>query len=614
MVPIDIVIQWTDNFSEKRVVGEGTFGKVFEGIVVSHCDKLRALAVKQLTPDMIPAGGEKHFKREISVLNCFRHPNIIKLLGYTEIQAAGPKVTCLIYEMGSRGSVASILRNDDKARLFAWRERMHVTHGVVSALNYLHCHKAGSPVFHRDVKSDNVVVTADYTAKLIDCGLAKYKPDGAGGTVTATTGVAVGTPGYMCRNYIDTNIFDAKSEIYSVGILLLEIMTGRVQQRGMSLYTIYIDDEEELAADTRAGSWQKHCFKDMDNLARECLEKYKKRIGCMMTVLRRLKVMLDTHCQFTDSERAKARELVMLQQEIDEAKVKGMQAERLEKQLKVQAAQLTAMREAERQAQAARDREEVEKAERMRRCVVCWDKCDKDEGVQCTAGHFMCGQCLNSEVKEQASIENMGAFKRAKLCVKCRACTYSDSWLDIALLTRHLKNDGFVAYLRAREAVLVREALQEQEEGFKEQIKVLREQMVKLATGGDAAVLQHRRQIIEDVLTLKCPRQHCKRAFIDFDGCFALKCDACHCGFCAYCLQDCGHDAHRHVANCMYNIAPGRDVFAAVNVFEQAQRERRTRLLRQYVREHVNVGTRAALIRAMGRDLADLGIDPAQVL
>ena len=127
-------------------------------------------------------------------------------------------------------------------------------------------------------------------------------------------------------------------------------------------------------------------------------------------------------------------------------------------------------------------------------------------------------------------------------------------------------------------------------------------------------MLQARKKIIQDILTLKCPRQHCRRAFLDFDGCFALTCGACTCAFCAYCLEDCGRDAHSHVAKCQYNIAPGKSVHATFQVFERAQRERRTRLLKQHLAQHVEAGLRGALIEALARDLADLGIDGAQLL
>jgi hypothetical protein len=223
---------------------------------------------------------------------------------------------------------------------------------------------------------------------------------------------------------------------------------------------------------------------------------------------------------------------------------------------------------------------------------------DVDAGVECRAGHFMCSGCLNEEVKEQVSMENIGAFKRAKLCVQCRPCS-GDSWLDIAALKRHLAGDGFQAYLGACFAVQVGEALQEQEEMYNKKVRELEVQMQTLAVGRDFAVLQARKKIIEDILTLKCPRQHCRRAFVDFDACFALTCVACTCAFCAYCLEDCGGDAHSHVAQCKDNISPGRDVFASVEIFHEAQRERRTRLLKQHLAQHVEAGVRGALIEAL---------------
>ena len=80
----------------------------------------------------------------------------------------------------------------------------------------------------------------------------------------------------------------------------------------------------------------------------------------------------------------------------------------------------------------------------------------------------------------------------------------------------------------------VGEALQEQEERYNNKVRELEEQIQKLAVGKDRAVLQARKKIIEDILTIKCPRQHCRQAFVDFDACFALTCDACTCAFCAY--------------------------------------------------------------------------------
>jgi hypothetical protein len=97
-----------------------------------------------------------------------------------------------------------------------------------------------------------------------------------------------------------------------------------------------------------------------------------------------------------------------------------------------------------------------------------------------------------------------------------------------------------------------------------------------------------RKHIVEEILTLKCPR--CRKAFVDFDACFALRCrdaadNGCRAEFCAFCLALCGTNAHahQHVAQCPFNINPSRDVFGSLKNFDEAQQGRRERLLWNYL-------------------------------
>ena len=124
----------------------------------------------------------------------------------------------------------------------------------------------------------------------------------------------------------------------------------------------------------------------------------------------------------------------------------------------------------------------------------------------------------------------------------------------------------------------------EQEARLKEQLADLR---VQLVAGNDfeKGIRQHRLHIIERILCLQCPR--CQQAFVDFTGVCALECSRCKCSFCAFCLADCGDDEHAHVLACCFNIAPGRDHFMPISVFNQVQKERRQRLLGAYFRERV---------------------------
>ena len=157
-------------------------------------------------------------RRELAVLQRLRHPHMIRLLGYTPPSADSPDI-CLVFELGTHGSVADILRNDDRAAAFDWRPRVRALAGIASCLNYMHC-CADPPVFHRDVKSANIVLVQGMEAKLIDAGMARLlTPEqqaahnaGAksvftmasvgGGTMAGGGGGLVGTPGCVLRAFL----------------------------------------------------------------------------------------------------------------------------------------------------------------------------------------------------------------------------------------------------------------------------------------------------------------------------------------------------------------------------------------------------------------------------
>lgn len=122
-------------------------------------------------------------------------------------------------------------------------------------------------------------------------------------------------------------------------------------------------------------------------------------------------------------------------------------------------------------------------------------------------------------------------------------------------------------------------------------------------------VIKHKNKIAEDLLTLHCPE--CGMAFLDFSGCFALWCALCDCAFCAYCQASCrneNNDAHAHTARCPYNIAPGKSIFSTRSVFERSQNLRRVRAVTSYLQDIREGELRAAVLKAIARDLADLGI------
>ena len=110
------------------------------------------------------------FRREINVLSRLRHPNIVKLIGYSEPCLQRQEPPCLVYELLALGSLANQLRDDVQAALLSWQTRIDILLQISTAIKYLHCHNPDYPAYHRDIKADNIALSSDYTSKLIDCG------------------------------------------------------------------------------------------------------------------------------------------------------------------------------------------------------------------------------------------------------------------------------------------------------------------------------------------------------------------------------------------------------------------------------------------------------------
>jgi hypothetical protein len=122
------------------------------------------------------------------------------------------------------------------------------------------------------------------------------------------------------------------------------------------------------------------------------------------------------------------------------------------------------------------------------------------------------------------------------------------------------------------------------------------------------SIAAHRRHVCEQLLCLRCPQ--CSCVFVDFSDCFALACSRCSTRFCAWCLVNCGDSnaAHRHVASCALNTTQPRGVFGSASQFEMCHRERRTRLVREYLRASVPADLHADVLAALAKDLANLRV------
>ncbi|PWA80945.1 concanavalin A-like lectin/glucanase domain-containing protein [Artemisia annua] len=202
----------TDNFDSRNILGEGGFGVVYSGILEDE----RKVAVKVLKRD--DRQGSREFLAEVEMLSRLHHRNLVKLFGI----CTHDHFRCLVYELVPNGSVESHLHGADKTAPLSWCARMKIALGAARGLAYLH--EDSSPrVIHRDFKASNILLENDFTPKVSDFGLARTALDGHKHISTHV----MGTFGYLAPEYAMTGHLLVKSDVYSYGVVLLELLTGR---------------------------------------------------------------------------------------------------------------------------------------------------------------------------------------------------------------------------------------------------------------------------------------------------------------------------------------------------------------------------------------------------
>ncbi|KAK3161143.1 hypothetical protein QOZ80_1BG0072640 [Eleusine coracana subsp. coracana] len=211
----------TRNFRPESLLGEGGFGCVFKGWIEENGTAPvkpgtgLTVAVKTLNHDGLQ--GHKEWVAEVDFLGNLQHPHLVTLVGY----CIEDDQRLLVYEFMPRGSLENHLFR--KSLPLPWAIRMKIALGAAKGLAFLH-EEAERPVIYRDFKTSNILLDADYNAKLSDFGLAK---DGPEGDKTHVSTRVMGTYGYAAPEYVMTGHLTSKSDVYSFGVVLLEMMTGR---------------------------------------------------------------------------------------------------------------------------------------------------------------------------------------------------------------------------------------------------------------------------------------------------------------------------------------------------------------------------------------------------
>lgn len=204
------LLKITNNF--QRVLGKGGFGTVYHGLVNGQ-----QVAVKLLSQSS--AQGYNEFQTEAELLTRVHHRNLTCLVGYCYEDAH----MALVYEYMAKGNLKELLSVKDDNNVLSWQERLQIALDAAQGLDYLH-NGCKPPIIHRDIKSTNILLHENFEAKLADFGLSRVFTIDDGSFVSTRV---VGTPGYVDPEYYETQRLHEKSDIYSLGIVILELITGR---------------------------------------------------------------------------------------------------------------------------------------------------------------------------------------------------------------------------------------------------------------------------------------------------------------------------------------------------------------------------------------------------
>ncbi|PPD69289.1 hypothetical protein GOBAR_DD33840 [Gossypium barbadense] len=228
-IQLDILHAATNHFSDENKLGEGGFGPVYKGTLANG----KEIAVKRLS--RTSGQGLVEFKNEVLLIARLQHKNLVRLLGC----CLEKNEKLLVYEFMPNRSLDVFLFDSNLATQLDWQKRFNIIKGIVRGIMYLH-EDSRLRIIHRDLKASNILLDHKMNPKISDFGMARIFCEDIN---QANTNRVVGTYGYMAPEYAMEGLFSIKSDVFSFGVLLLEIISGKknngfhLAKRGESLLT-----------------------------------------------------------------------------------------------------------------------------------------------------------------------------------------------------------------------------------------------------------------------------------------------------------------------------------------------------------------------------------------